>query len=127
MALTFTFNCKSLNFLRVKTSNHLDRAKKNIELVTIPGRTGCLILDDGTCENLTLNIECYVDGINSGKSFKEMADELEAWLLTPVGYQDLIFSDGTRLKAVFVGDISLNPLIRNFKQITLQFSAYKEC
>lgn len=124
MAITFSFNNSSRNYLRVKKSNHTDIAKKKIEFIEVPGRTGDLIIDDGSRENLTLNIDCYVDA-RDGTSFKKIADDLDRWLNAPRGYKDLIFSDGTRLKAVFVGQISFESLLRNFKEIRLVFSAYR--
>ena len=49
----FTFNgVNSQQYgLKVKQSNHLTRPAKKIESIEIPGRTGNLIIDDGSKKN----------------------------------------------------------------------------
>ena len=42
------------------------------------------------------------------------------------GYQDLMFDDGAKLKAIFVGQIDFNSITKNFEEILLQFKAYRE-
>ena len=46
----FTFNGTSSERygLKVKNSNHLSRPAKKIESISVPGRTGNLIIDDGS-------------------------------------------------------------------------------
>ena len=36
------------------------------------------------------------------------------------------FDDGTILKAVFIGDIDPQYIVKNFSEITLEFNAYRE-
>ena len=124
--MIFTINDKTnkdFNF-KVKSSNHLIKPKKKLEFVDIPGRTGALIIDNGGRENFTLIIEGYLDG--KRYSLKEYCDSLDKWLNSTKGYQEIIFDDGTILKAVFIGDINPTEIVKNFGELTLEFSAYME-
>ena len=124
--MIFTINNKTNKdfSFKVKSSNHLLKPKKKLEFVDIPGRTGALIIDNGGRENFTLIIEGYLDGRRY--SLKEYCDSLDKWLNSTKGYQEIIFDDGTILKAVFIGDINPTEIVKNFGELTLEFSAYME-
>ena len=124
--MIFTINNKTnknFNF-KVKSSNHLLRPKKRLEFISIPGRTGDLILDDNSRENFNLVIEGYVDGRKD--SLKTLTEQLDSWLNSTAGYQNITFDDGTVLKAVLISEIDINEVVKNFGELTLEFSAYKE-
>ena len=114
---------KDYNF-KVKTSNHLTKSSKKLEFITIPGRTGDLIIDEGARSNFNLVIEGYIDGRNS--SLKELCDNLDNWLNGVTGYQTITFDDGTVLKAVLISEINPVEVVKNFGELSLEFSAYKE-
>ena len=119
----FTFNgVSSRNFnLKVKKSNHLSKAKKRIELIEIPGRTGDLIVSDGSRENLNLEIVVYLDARDLNT--KEYSDRIDEWLNGHEGYKPIVFDDGTELDAVFIGQIDFENIVKNFEEIVLLFSA----
>ena len=124
--MIFTINNKTnknFNF-KVKSSNHLLRPKKRLEFISIPGRTGDLILDDNSRENFNLVIEGYIDGRKS--SLKTLTEQLDSWLNSTAGYQNITFDDGTVLKAVLISEIDPVEVVKNFGELTLEFSAYKE-
>ena len=124
--MIFTINNKTnkdFNF-KVKSSNHLLRPKKRLEFISIPGRTGDLILDDNSRENFNLVIEGYIDGRKS--NLKTLTEQLDSWLNSTTGYQNIAFDDGTVLKAVLISEIDVNEVVKNFGELTLEFSAYKE-
>ena len=124
--MIFTINSKTnkdFNF-KVKSSNHLLRPRKRLEFISIPGRTGDLILDDNSRENFNLVIDGYIDGRNS--SLKELCQGLDNWLNGTTGYQTITFDDGTVLKAVLISEIDINEVVKNFGELTLEFSAYRE-
>ena len=124
--MIFTINNKTnkdFNF-KVKSSNHLLRPKKRLEFVSIPGRTGDLILDDNSRENFNLVIEGYIDGRKN--SLKTLTEQLDSWLNNTTGYQNITFDDGTVLKAVLISEIDINEIVKNFGELTLEFSAYRE-
>ena len=124
--MIFTINNKTnkdFNF-KVKSSNHLLRPKKKLEFISIPGRTGDLILDDNSRENFNLVVEGYLDGRKD--SLKTLTEQLDLWLNSTVGYQNITFDDGTVLKAVLISEIDINEVVKNFGELTLEFSAYRE-
>ena len=124
--MIFTINNKTnkdFNF-KVKASNHLIKPKKKLEFISIPGRTGDLILDEGARENFNLVIEGYIDARES--NLKTLCDNLDDWLNSTTGYQTIIFDDGTILKAVLISEIDPNEIVKNFSELSLEFSAYKE-
>ena len=124
--MIFTINNKAnkdFNF-KVKSSNHLLRPKKRLEFISIPGRTGDLILDDNSRENFNLIIEGYIDGRKT--NLKILTEQLDSWLNSTTGYQSIAFDDGTALKAVLISEIDVNEIVKNFGELTLEFSAYRE-
>ena len=124
--MIFTINSKTnkdFNF-KVKSSNHLLRPRKRLEFISIPGRTGDLILDDNSRENFNLAIEGYIDGRKS--NLKTLTEQLDLWLNSSKGYQSITFDDGTALKAVLISEIDINEVVKNFGELTLEFSAYRE-
>ena len=124
--MIFTINNKTnkdFNF-KVKASNHLIKPKKKIEFISVPGRTGDLIIDEGARENFNLVIEGYIDARES--NLKTLCDNLDDWLNSTTGYQTIIFDDGTILKAVLTSEIDPNEIVKNFGELSLEFSAYKE-
>ena len=124
--MIFTINNKTnkdFNF-KVKASNHLTKPKKKLEFISIPGRTGDLILDEGARENFNLVIEGYIDARET--NLKTLCDNLDNWLNSTTGYQTITFDDGTVLKAVLISEIDPNEIVKNFGELSLEFSAYKE-
>ena len=125
--MVFTVNDKTnkdFNF-KVKSSNHLLRPKKKLEFVSIPGRTGDLIVDDGSRQNFNLIIEGYIDTRESD-NLVELCNSLDLWLNSTTGYQNIVFDDGTALKGVLVSDIDIKEVVKNFGELSLEFSAYRE-
>ena len=124
--MIFTINNKTnkdFNF-KVKSSNHLLKPRKKLEFISIPGRTGDLILDEGARENFTLIVEGYIDARET--NLKTLCDSLDNWLNSTTGYQTITFDDGTVLKAVLISEIDINEIVKNFGELTLEFSAYRE-
>ena len=124
--MIFTINNKTnkdFNF-KVKSSNHLTKSSKKLEFISIPGRTGDLIIDEGARENFNLIIEGYIDGRKT--NLKTLCDNLDNWLNSTTGYQAITFDDGTVLKAVLISEIDPVEVVKNFGELTLEFSAYKE-
>ena len=124
--MIFTINGKTnkdFNF-KVKSSNHLTKSKKKLEFISIPGRTGDLIIDEGARENFNLVIEGYIDA--RGTNLKTLCDSLDNWLNSTTGYQTITFDDGTVLKVVLISEINPTEVVKNFGELSLEFSAYRE-
>ena len=124
--MEFTFNNKSSkNFnIKIKKSNHLSIPRKKLEFVEIQGRTDNLVIDECSREMLDIEIEAYIDCRN--EDTYSYALRLDEWLNGTNGYSNLTFNDGIKLKAVFVGQIDFDEVVKNFNEILLQFKAYRE-
>ena len=124
--MEFTFNgISSRDFnIKIKQSNHLSIPKKKLEFIEVQGRTDNLVVDEGCREMLDIEIEAYIDCRNL--DIRSYSLRLDNWLNGSTGYTDLIFDDGTILKAIFVGQIDFNEIVKNFNEILLQFKAYRE-
>ena len=124
--MEFTFNNKSSRDfnIKIKKSNHLSIPKRKLEFIEVQGRTDNLIIDEGSREMLDIELEVYMDCRNADT--RTYAIKLDEWLNKPSGYQDLLFDDGTILKAIFVGQLDFNSIVQNFNEALLQFKAYRE-
>ena len=124
--MEFTFNgVSSRDFnIKVKQSNHLSIPRKKLEFIEVQGRTDNLIIDEGCREMLDIQLECFVDC--RSENTRQYAMGLDNWLNSSAGYKELKFDDGTILKAIFVGQIDFNEIVKNFNEIILQFKAYRE-
>lgn len=120
----FTFNGTSSERygLKIKKSNHLSRAAKKIESISIPGRTGNLIIDDGSKENLQIELECYIDA-RANSNLPYLSKQIGSWLQDPIGYQMLSFSDGMAFKAVCTNQIDIDEVIKHFGEFSIRFDA----
>ena len=124
--MEFTFNnANSRDFnIKIKKTNHLSIPRKKLEFIEVQGRTDNLIIDEGSREMLDLEIEAFIDCRDLDT--KTYAVRLDEWLNNTNGYTDLVFDDNTTLKAIFVGQIDFNEIVKNFNEILLQFKAYRE-
>ena len=124
--MEFTFNgVGSRDFnIKVKQSNHLSIPRKKLEFIEVQGRTDNLIIDEGCREMLDIQLECFIDC--RSENTRQYAIGLDNWLNSSAGYKELKFDDGTILKAIFVGQIDFNEIVKNFNEIILQFKAYRE-
>ena len=125
--MEFTFNNMNSRWfnIKIKNSNHLSIPKRKLEFIEVQGRTDNLVIDENCREMLDIEIEAYIDCRDSDTSY--YVNRLYEWLNSSVGYQNLVFDDGTYLKAIFVGQIDFNCIVKNFNEILLQFKAYREC
>ena len=124
--MEFTFNNKSSRDfnIKIKKSNHLSIPRRKLEFIEVQGRTDNLVVDEGSREMLDIEIEAFIDC--RGSSTKTYALRLDEWLNSTNGYSSLTFNDGVKLKAIFVGQIDFNEVVKNFNEILLQFKAYRE-
>ena len=124
--MEFAFNnANSRDFnIKIKKSNHLSIPRKKLEFIEVQGRTDNLIINEGAREMLDIEIEAYIDCRDLDT--KTYALRLDEWLNNTNGYTDLVFDDNTALKAIFVGQIDFNAIVKNFNEVLLQFKAYRE-
>lgn len=126
MSLGFTFNNKTNSEfgLDLISTDHLNSPSRRFEEIVVPGRNGTLVVYDGCFNNAHINIKCFLH--SDKKTLKQAMDLISSWLLTPVGYSDLTFTDGSVFKAICDSAINVVPLSPNMAEVTFSFSAYKE-
>ena len=108
--------------LKLKQSNHLSRPAKKIESIEIPGRTGNLIIDDGSKKNQSVELLCTLD-CRSGANIAIVSKQIGAWLQDPIGYQTLTMYDGTTFKAICTNQVDISEVIDNFAEVSIRFDA----
>ncbi len=106
----------------ITSSNHLDRFKKRREFIQVPGRTGDLVLDDGSYENLELEITCVIEDEDN---IDERLKHIEKWLKTN-DYSLLEFDDGVRFSAIYMEMKEMRKIIKNVVECKIVFSCKKE-
>ena len=81
--------------------NRYSIPKKQYESIEVPGRTGNLLIDTGATLNKDITIECCLDCTPlNDEQINLKLKAITEWLIRPIGYQDLVFSDGGRFKAI---------------------------
>lgn len=100
-----------MNLIVSKTPT-IAKGKKSIEKITIPGRNGFLIIDNGTYEGFVISIECHFD--------KETADQdaILAWL---DGVGKLSIDNIRQWDAVITNSISLKKIVGLYRSFLIQF------
>ena len=122
----FTFDGVSSEEFGILVEDHdfWKMPKKRLEFVQVPGRTGDLIIDDGSRENFTVTFKCHVEVESKDKG--QLLLELNEWLNRPTGYKDLsIFINNNcykTLRAIFVGEISLPNTDYFYSDFELEFN-----
>lgn len=124
--MDFTFNkiSASSKGLKIKDSNHLSRPSKAYESIKVPGRTGNLIIDDGSFNNKEIEITCFLDR-RQAKDLITKAKEIGNWLQGETGYKELSFSDGSNFKAICSNQIDISQTIKNFAEVVIRFEVYE--
>ena len=102
----------------IARSNMFDSAEREVEKISIPGRSGDLTIDRGRFSNFTSSLEVY---IQSG--MRENLDGLRNWLSSRVGYRR--YEEGLRpdefRKARFTGEFVVTSSDRVGAALTLEF------
>lgn len=124
--MDFTFNgvTASSHGLTIKSSNHLSRPSKAYDSIKVPGRTGNVIIDDGSFNNKTIDVVCFLDR-RTVNDLSVKAKVIGNWLQGITGYKDLIYSDGSTFKAICTNQIDISETIKNFAEVTIRFEVYE--
>ena len=121
----FTFggtSSASFNFIIVENDN-LKGFENDFELISVPGRSGDLIVDNQRKKNKEINIVAYVDLDDLNKDAKTAAKEIKTWLQGEVKYKDLIFSDDlTQYQAIVLGNVEIIEEIEGLLNVSFKFS-----
>ena len=120
----FTFggtSSASFNFIIMKNDN-LSGFENDLELKSVPGRTGDLVINNNRKKNKDININAYVDLEGLGDA-KTVARDINNWLTGEVKYKPLTFSDDlTNYEAIVVGKVSIEEVIEGLLEISFKFN-----
>ena len=123
MAKNFTFNgtTSTSHNLKCRDISHLSFATKSYESIKIPGRTGNLIIDDGSYENKEVEIEALLDLRNKTNAEKKTAiTNLKTWLIGPTGYKTLLFDDTIQYQAICKA-VDIKEGFNDFLEVSIAF------
>ena len=122
MANFFTFNgiSSKTHNLKCKEINHLSFAAKSYESIKVPGRTGNLLIDDGSKENKIIPIIAYLD-LREENDKKLFVSNIRKWLIGHIGYKSLVFDDGVQYEAIVSGEVAFEEIFKDYYKISINF------
>lgn len=118
-----TFNGITSNSLGVAISGEgsFDSPSRDRTVLTIPGRNGDLIIDNGRFQNITVTYPAFVFG-----DLPATAAQIRAWLMSPLGYarlEDDYHPDEFR-QAIFSGTVGFDTTAWNqHAEFEIKFNA----
>lgn len=141
MASYFTFNGVSSKDMELKCKeiNHFSFAAKSYESIKIPGRTGNLLIDDGSYENKMVPVVAYLDLRNVpiyrpiidydpetkepiyGENRLDKINKIKGWLIGHTGYKALTFDDLFEYQATVNGQVEITELFTDYFQLSIEF------
>lgn len=94
----------------ISGSGTFDAPARDVSFVSVPGRNGALLFDNGRFENITVTYPAFIS-----RHFRPRIDDLRAFLAGQVGYQELrdTYHPGEYRQAAFVGGLSVSPTPAN--------------
>lgn len=122
MANFFTFNgiSSKTHNLKCKEISHFSFAAKSYESIKVPGRTGNLLIDDGSKENKIIPIIAYLD-LREENDKKLFVSNIRKWLIGHIGYKSLVFDDGVQYEAIVSGEVAFEEIFKDYYKISINF------
>ena len=122
MAINFTFNgvSSTTHGLKCKEINHFTFSSKSYESIKVPGRTGNLLVDDGSYENKVIPVTAYLD-LRTVENKKTVVNNIKKWLIGHIGYKTLTFDDTVEYQAIVNGEVTFTELFTNYYEIEINF------
>ena len=114
-------NSKDFN-IKIKSINNLSSPQRSIEKISVLGRNGELIIDNGSFENFILTIECYLNCSSEDKNI--ISKEIKRWLQSDFSYKKLILSNDVEFYYEAYCDTKLDfeYVSSNFESFLISFS-----
>lgn len=107
------FNCYLLN------PGIASAPERDVELVTVPGRNGDVVIDNHRFKNRTVQYKCAIDGSCARYDF----ERLTAWLKSLTGYQRIEECYHPECYRMGVFNASIEPDKQNVRQVTFTLTA----
>lgn len=96
-----------------------DAPERDVEFISVPGRSGDLVMDKGRYKNIVVRYEVWVKD-----NLPLRTGALKSWLLRTTGYRRLEDTYDTRYfrKAVFSGPVNWETTLNRVGSATLEFN-----
>ena len=113
--------------IKIERHNNFSSPQRRIESVSIPGRTGNILIDDGSYENQIFEYELILEcDSKKGTDISKKANEISSWLHGDYTYKTLTFSNSDKTyKAVVINKIDISQMFKKFAKALVTFEAYE--
>ena len=116
-------NSKDLG-IRIERHNNFSSPQRVVERIKVPGRTGEIIIDDNSYENIIFEYEFILDCKESDLASK--SEEIASWLHNDYTYKTLTFSNSNKIyNAVVINKIDISRMFKQFGKALVTFEAYE--
>jgi predicted phage tail component-like protein len=116
-------NSKDLG-IRIERHNNFSSPQRVVDRVKVPGRTGEIIIDDNSYENIIFEYEFILDC--KGSDLATKANEISNWLHSDYTYKTLTFSNSNKVyNAVVINKIDISRMFKTFGKALVTFEAYE--
>lgn len=119
----FVFNGQnSLDFnIGIEQCPEFPTGTREVEKVSVPGRSGALIIDRGTFGNYTQQYSVYIKAKKEG--LPQMCKAVALWLQSGKGYQRLedSYDPAVYRRAAYVGGLNIENWMLQYGRATLDF------
>lgn len=109
--------------LYIKAKGTYNTAERDIEFVSVPGRNGDLIQDNGRYKNVSVPYELVLLK-KDARSFSDLTDAVKNWLAVGGGYNELWDSYNPRYfrYAAVEGSVDVVEELANYGELSLTFN-----
>lgn len=113
--------------IKIERHNNFSSPQRRIESVSVPGRTGNILIDDGSYENQIFEYELILEcDSKKGTDISKKAEEVSNWLHGDYTYKTLTFSNSSKVyKAVVINKIDITQMFKRFAKALVTFEAYE--
>ena len=116
-------NSKDLG-IRIERHNNFSSPQRVVERIKVPGRTGEILIDDNSYENIIFEYEFILDCKDSDLASK--SQEISNWLHNDYTYKTLTFSNSSKVyNAVVINKIDISRMFKQFGKALVTFEAYE--
>ena len=116
-------NSKDLG-IRIERHNNFSTTQRVVERVKVQGRTGEIIIDDNSYENIIFEYEFILDC--KGSDLASKSEQISKWLHNDYTYKTLTFSNSNKVyNAVVINKIDISRMFKTFGKALVTFEAYE--
>lgn len=118
--MNFTYRCHTSDEFGIKiiSSNYLSSPARNVEVISVDGRNGDLLIDYSNFKNFKLNIEIDIDAQKS--DLNTVVEDIKNWLYSGVDYSELEIG-GKTFQATYISNLDIVEVYKNVGTCLLIF------